>query len=148
MVCQNGGPTLCTIPEKMYWKHETKNRVVFSEFSTFDFSVSNCGGMNLEGGQLGAQVKRTAGAPTMAGLAQIWSQWVVRVCKARSAPTVGSKFSGWRGLQLVACDKGLDMDLSIPLSSYQLMIDHHHQMRSDLLKIAMGRTKNISTNKN
>lgn len=74
MVCLNGGPTLCTIPEKIYWKHETKKRVVFSEFSTFDFSVSNWGGMNLEGGQLGAHGKRTACTLTMAGVAQIRSQ--------------------------------------------------------------------------
>ncbi len=47
MVCRKGGPTLSTIPEKMYWKHDIRKRVVFSEFSIFDFSVFNRGGMNL-----------------------------------------------------------------------------------------------------
>ena len=45
--CLNGGPTLSTIPENMYWKEDIKKRVVFSEFFTLDFWVSNCGGMNL-----------------------------------------------------------------------------------------------------
>lgn len=47
MVCRKGGPTLSTMPEKMYWKQDTRKRVVFSEFSIFDFSVFSCGGMNL-----------------------------------------------------------------------------------------------------
>ena len=45
--CLNGGPTLSTIPEDMYWKQDIKKRVVFSEFLIFDFCVSSCGGMNL-----------------------------------------------------------------------------------------------------
>lgn len=45
--CLNGGPTLSTIPENMYWKQDSKKRVVFSEFLMLDFWVSNCGGMNL-----------------------------------------------------------------------------------------------------
>lgn len=49
MVWRNGGPTLSTMPEKMYWKQETKNNVVFSEFSILDFSWSTCGGWNLSG---------------------------------------------------------------------------------------------------
>ena len=44
---RNGGPTLKTIPDRMYSKQETKNNVVFSEFSIFDLSLSKWGGMNL-----------------------------------------------------------------------------------------------------
>ena len=47
MGCLNGGPTLSTIPENIYWKQDIKNRVVFSEFFTLDFWVSSWGGMNL-----------------------------------------------------------------------------------------------------
>lgn len=44
---RNGGPTLRTIPDRMYSKQETRNNVVFSEFCTLDFSLSRCGGINL-----------------------------------------------------------------------------------------------------
>ena len=47
MDCLNGGPTLSTMPENMYWKQDIKKRVVFSEFFVLDFWVSSCGGMNL-----------------------------------------------------------------------------------------------------
>jgi hypothetical protein len=47
-----GGPTLSTMPDKMYSKHDTKKSVVFSEFSIFDFSLSRWGGMNLCGSAL------------------------------------------------------------------------------------------------
>ena len=47
MDCLNGGPTLSTIPENMYWKQDIKNKVVFSEFFMLDFWVSSRGGMNL-----------------------------------------------------------------------------------------------------
>lgn len=47
MDCLNGGPTLSTIPENMYWKQDIRKRVVFSEFFTLDFWVSSCGGRNL-----------------------------------------------------------------------------------------------------
>ena len=43
---------LSTMAESMYWKQEIKKRLVFSEFSTFDFSVSNRGGINLEEDQM------------------------------------------------------------------------------------------------
>ena len=35
------------MPAKMYSKHDTKNRVVFSEFLILDFSCFTMGGMNL-----------------------------------------------------------------------------------------------------
>lgn len=38
---------LNTIAERIYSKHDIKNSVVFSEFLTFDFSRSKCGGINL-----------------------------------------------------------------------------------------------------
>jgi hypothetical protein len=45
--CLNGGPTLSITPENMYWKHDTRKSVVFSELTMFDFSRFNCGGTNL-----------------------------------------------------------------------------------------------------
>lgn len=47
MDCRNGGPMLRTMPDRMYWKHEIRNRVVFSEFSMFVFSALSLGGINL-----------------------------------------------------------------------------------------------------
>lgn len=41
---RKGGPTLRTTPIKIYWKHETKNNAVFSEFSMLLFSRSTRGG--------------------------------------------------------------------------------------------------------
>ena len=39
---------LNTMPERIYWKHEIKNRAVFWEFSMFDFSVFSLGGIYLK----------------------------------------------------------------------------------------------------
>lgn len=44
---RKGGPTLRTTLIKMYWKQETKNNAVFSEFSILLFSRSTRGGLNL-----------------------------------------------------------------------------------------------------
>ncbi len=49
MDCRKGGPTLRTMPERMYWKQDIKKRLVFSEFSMLDFSFFTFGGMNLDG---------------------------------------------------------------------------------------------------
>ena len=46
--CRNGGPALRTTPARIYSKQDVKKRAVFSEFSTFDFSGSTCGGINLD----------------------------------------------------------------------------------------------------
>jgi len=58
MDCLNGGPTLITIPVNMYWKQEIRNRAVFSEFVTLDFSMFSCGGTNLANSQLQDNFKR------------------------------------------------------------------------------------------
>ncbi len=47
MVRRKGGPMLSTIDEKMYWKQEIKNKVVFSELRMFDLFRRTLGGMNL-----------------------------------------------------------------------------------------------------
>jgi hypothetical protein len=44
MDCLNGGPTLRTIAERMYWKQEIRKSVVFCEFSEFECSLSSTGG--------------------------------------------------------------------------------------------------------
>lgn len=44
---RNGGPALRTMLMKMYWKHENKNKAVFSELTMLLFSRSSCGGKNL-----------------------------------------------------------------------------------------------------
>ena len=41
MGCRKGGPTLITIPVKMYWKQENRKRAVFSEFSMLLFCKSS-----------------------------------------------------------------------------------------------------------
>lgn len=47
---RNGGPTLSTMLMNIYWKQETKNKTVFSEFSMLGFSKSTTGGLNLQTG--------------------------------------------------------------------------------------------------
>jgi len=44
MDCLNGGPTLSTMAERMYWKQEIRKSVVFCEFSEFECSRSSTGG--------------------------------------------------------------------------------------------------------
>ena len=43
--CRKGGPALRTTPERMYSKQDVRKSAVFSEFLTFDFSMSSFGGM-------------------------------------------------------------------------------------------------------
>lgn len=45
--CRKGGPALRMTPEKMYSKHDTKNRAVFSEFFIFGFLCLTFGGIYL-----------------------------------------------------------------------------------------------------
>lgn len=46
-LCRNGGPAFNMTPERIYSKHDVKNRAVFSEFLTFDLSGLTLGGMYL-----------------------------------------------------------------------------------------------------
>ena len=39
---------LKTTADSIYWKQESKNRVVFCEFLTFDFCLSDIGGIYLK----------------------------------------------------------------------------------------------------
>lgn len=43
MLCRKGLPTLMTMAERMYWKHETRKSVVLSELMTFECSGSSTG---------------------------------------------------------------------------------------------------------
>lgn len=44
---RKGGPTLSTTLVKMYWKQDSKNNAVFSEFLILLFSRFKRGGLNL-----------------------------------------------------------------------------------------------------